>query len=62
MDSDDLIFSHTVARDTPGGQNTDKLKLDSEAAKSRLMEKVHMKYISAGEVDRKLRKNLQEKG
>ena len=58
MDSDEILFTHTVARDTPGGQNTDKLKKDSEAAKSKLMEKVHMKYISAAEVDGKLRKNL----
>lgn len=55
MDSDEILFSHTVAR---GGDNTDKLKMDSEAAKSKMMEKVHMKYISAAEVDSKLRKNL----
>lgn len=61
MDSDEILFSHTVARGT-GGQNSDKLKMDSEAAKSKMMEKVHMKYISAAEVDQKLRKNLQDKG
>ena len=59
MDSDEILFSHTVSR---GGANSDKLKMDSEAAKSKMMEKVHMKYISAAEVDAKLRKTLQEKG
>ena len=47
MDSDEILFSHTIARGEGGQQNSDKLKMDSEAAKSKMMEKVHMKYISA---------------
>jgi len=42
--------------------NADKLKKDSDKAKSKIMEKIHMKYISAHEVAIKQKKTLAEKG